>query len=69
MLESCNGLDDDCDNRVDEEIPTADEMVLIPNTTVFIDKDEASRPDADGNLPGFNTDRACSLLGCYRGRT
>ncbi|MEE2786051.1 MAG: MopE-related protein [Myxococcota bacterium] len=61
--ESCNGLDDDCDGTIDEEIPRADEMVQIGTSTVFIDRYEASRPDATAELAGFQTARACSRAG------
>ena len=60
--EVCNGVDDDCDERTDEEIPTEAEMALV-NTSeglVWIDRWEASRPDATADRVGINVGRACS---------
>ncbi|MEZ4432475.1 MAG: MopE-related protein [bacterium] len=63
--ETCNGLDDDCDGRVDEAIARGDEMVPVDvaGRRVWVDRYEASRPDATADRPGLNTDRACSRPG------
>jgi len=60
--ETCNALDDDCDGRVDEAIARNDEMVPVDldGRRVWIDRHEASRPDATAQQSGFNTQRACS---------
>ena len=63
--ESCNGLDDDCDGRVDEAIARGDEMVPVDvaGRRVWIDRHEASRPDATADRPGLDVERACSRPG------
>jgi hypothetical protein len=60
--ETCNNLDDDCDNDVDEEAPGA--MVGVPALapTFWIDVYEASRPDADATRTGNASHRACSKI-------
>lgn len=61
--EICNGVDDDCDGQVDEDLPREVEMTLIslPNgDQVWMDRWEASRPDATAQSEGFDTRHACS---------
>jgi hypothetical protein len=73
--EACNGVDDDCDGRVDEvgaddpATPWRDAIDLgaIPHVafvvggrTVRIMQYEASRPDASASSPGTLTHLACS---------
>ena len=65
--ELCNNIDDDCDGETDEEIPRLVEMVQLsigdPAYTYWIDRYEASRPDATADSRGFNGDYACSRQG------
>ncbi len=58
--ESCNGVDDDCDGEVDEEI--ADEMIHVTwgGADFWIDRWEASRPDATSAFAGTTTSRSCT---------
>ncbi len=61
--ELCNGVDDDCDGFVDEELDAAAfDMDPIPgsNPPAFVDRYEASRPDATTQAPGFLEAVACS---------
>ena len=70
--ELCNGLDDDCDGKVDEETDDAkgkgvvDAMVHIKRTygskkyDYYIYTYEASRPDSGATGAGSLTTRACS---------
>ncbi|MCA9540773.1 MAG: SUMF1/EgtB/PvdO family nonheme iron enzyme, partial [Myxococcales bacterium] len=64
-IEACNGIDDDCDGRVDEEILRRNEMVRvgIGPGSYFIDLYEASRPDATADSTGLRGERACSKAG------
>jgi hypothetical protein len=55
--ETCNNLDDNCDGMVDNG--ATDEMVLI-NNSFWIDRYEASHPDATATSEGAATHRACS---------
>jgi len=57
--EICNGIDDDCDGSVDEDI--ADDMVslTISGHSFKIDRYEASRPDATNTSIGLNETRRC----------
>ena len=57
--EECNGIDDDCNGEVDEGLVF--DMVEIDNGTLhfFVDRFEASRPDATDKSGGENEDRAC----------
>jgi hypothetical protein len=56
--ESCNGLDDNCDGQIDE---TTDDMVRITRASLdfWIDKYEASRPDASSNDVGSDETHLC----------
>lgn len=58
--EVCNGLDDNCDGQVDED---TSEMVRITVGALdfYIDKYEASRPDATNNAPGTDETHLCDL--------
>lgn len=57
--EACNGVDDDCDGATDEGI--ADDMVEITVGALhfYIDRYEASRPDATNASPGLAEQRRC----------
>jgi len=67
--EICNGIDDDCDGKVDElesmsNKTTDDKLVYLagPNVTMFAY--EATRTDATGSNTGFDTtSRPCSVSG------
>ena len=66
MPEQCNGVDDDCDGFADNNLqPTAFEMAPVPgaNPAVFVDRFEASRPDATMAAPGILELVACSKPG------
>jgi hypothetical protein len=61
--ELCNGADDDCDGFVDEELdPTVFDMDMIPgsNPMVYVDRYEASRPDATMQSAGILETVSCS---------
>ena len=68
-IEICNGLDDDCDGKVDEldsasNRTTDDKLIYLaaPNVTMFAY--EATRYDANGTNYGFDsTRRPCSVPG------
>jgi hypothetical protein len=65
--ETCNGLDDDCDGRVDEldsmsNRTTDDRLIVVGGVTMFAY--EATRYDANGTSYGFDsTKRPCSVPG------
>jgi hypothetical protein len=58
-METCNGVDDDCNGTVDDGI--TDDMVLVTvgATKFYIDRYEASRPDATGSDAGLLESRRC----------
>ena len=57
---ACDGIDEDCDGLVDEDASGA--MVSIDNGTsgFFMDRYEASRPDATATSEGWLSQRACA---------
>ena len=57
--EVCNGIDDDCNGIVDDGI--VDDMVQVTagGKTFYIDRYEASRPDATDTSAGVNEARRC----------
>ena len=59
-IEVCNGLDDDCDGTVDNDV--IDDMVHISvgGLEFWIDRFEASRPDAESSKVGKSELRRCS---------
>ena len=65
--EICDGLDNNCDNIVDNGAAlgtmTGQEWVTIPGSAVQIMKYEASRPDANGTATGTLETHACSTAG------
>ncbi len=64
--EQCNGRDDDCDGQVDEAVAREAEMSLVTLSTgarVWVDRWEASRPDATATALGLITTHACSRPG------
>jgi hypothetical protein len=67
--EVCNGLDDDCDGKVDEldsasDRTTDDRLVYISARNVTMFAHEASRYDANATNYGFDsTRRPCSVAG------
>jgi len=60
MNESCNGVDDDCNGTVDDGI--ADDMVHVTlgGLDFWIDRYEASRPDATDKSAGLLGSRSCT---------
>ncbi|HNS99359.1 MAG TPA: MopE-related protein [Polyangiaceae bacterium] len=63
--ETCNGVDDDCNGQVDDGI--VDDMVEVKVGALhfFIDRFEASRPDATATDPGWMETRRCVNSGVY----
>ncbi len=67
--EVCNGLDDDCDGKVDEldsmsNKTSDDKLVYFAGKDVTMFAHEASRYDANGTSHGFDsTGRPCSVSG------
>jgi formylglycine-generating enzyme required for sulfatase activity len=67
--EICNGLDDDCDGKIDEldsmsDRTADDKLVYFAGKNVTIFAHEASRYDATGSNYGFDsTRRPCSVSG------
>src|SRR5690606_22776739 len=62
--ELCNGLDDDCNGQVDEGISF--DMAPFPSTGAvqfYVDRYEASRPDATALASGLNENIACTASG------
>jgi MYXO-CTERM domain-containing protein len=57
-VETCNGLDDDCDGVDDDGI--VDDMVRVPGVNLWIYRYEASRGDATDLDPGVHLGRPCS---------
>jgi len=58
--ETCNGLDDNCDGQVDEG---TDQLVHIKRGAFdfYIDKYEASRPDATASTAGTDESHLCGI--------
>jgi hypothetical protein len=58
--EACNGKDDDCDGEIDED---TDQMVRITRNSLdfWIDKYEASRPDASSSAAGTDETHVCGI--------
>ena len=63
MAETCNGVDDDCNGMVDDGIVDDVVMVTAGATSFFIDRYEASRPDATAMSPGLDETRRCVTPG------
>lgn len=63
--EQCNGLDDDCNGLIDDDLPaSAFDMEAIPGMgAVLVDRFEASRPDATTMNAGILESVACSRTG------
>ncbi|MGC4116299.1 MAG: MopE-related protein [Myxococcales bacterium] len=61
--EVCNGQDDDCNGITDDGI--VDDMVLITRNglSFYVDRYEASRPDATASTPGTRDARRCTVAG------
>jgi hypothetical protein len=57
--ETCNGVDDDCNGVVDDGI--VDDMVHVTSggKNFYVDRYEASRPDATASSVGLNEARRC----------
>jgi Sulfatase-modifying factor enzyme 1/Putative metal-binding motif len=60
--ETCNGLDDDCNGEIDDDV---DQMVRITRNTLdfYIDIYEASRPDATNADAGTDETHLCGVAG------
>ncbi len=60
--ETCNGIDDDCDGMVDEDV--VDDMVHVMHggVDVWVYRYEASRPDGTATNQGSSHARACSAV-------
>jgi formylglycine-generating enzyme required for sulfatase activity len=69
--ETCNGLDDNCDNLVDNGATDSMTRVTFAGQDFFIDTYEASHPDATATGTGVSTVRSCSNPGVlpWRGAT
>lgn len=69
VMETCNGIDDDCDGMVDELISMAertadDRLVYLPSVDVTMFAFEASRYDASNTGAGMDSAaRPCSVAG------
>jgi hypothetical protein len=68
--ESCNNLDDDCDGKVDEDVPagtiTGRDWIDIGGGHEMM-KYEASRPDSDGTTSGAVSTTACHQINLKAG--
>lgn len=59
--ETCNGIDDDCDGRLDEGAPTQwTSFTLSGGEQRWVMRYEASRPDANSSSTGRLSHRVCS---------
>lgn len=61
--EVCNGVDDDCDGSIDDGIVDDMVMITVNTTSFYIDRYEASRPDATSLAAGLLEQRRCVTPG------
>ncbi len=62
--ETCNGIDDDCDSRLDESAPgTWTPFTASVGVTRYVMSFEASHPDGTATAAGTQTHRVCSESG------
>jgi len=62
-VETCNGLDDDCNGQIDDGIVDDMVAVTVGAATIYVDRFEASRPDATSSNAGLNEARRCVNAG------
>jgi hypothetical protein len=61
--EVCNGIDDDCNGLIDDQVPDDMVKLSISGHTFYIDRYEASRPDATKTSVGLTEARRCVNAG------